>query len=206
MKSLPACLSVSVFLLASAPAFCQEAQPEPAEKLWLESVRPFLVPGSSVPLGRFDELFGDAFFGRRWDPFQEMERVQRRMESLLSPQEAKALQPCFRDWFSARMDMSDVATYIRYDKEQITVRLKVPGLLKDSAVVGVSQDRIRLSYLAKTVNEEWDAIGRVAGRSESSISFEKLMPVPAGADPGSAKVSQEAGMILIAFARKKLPS
>jgi len=190
-------------LAVLAPVCALGAAPADMGKTWVESVRPFLVSGSSVPLNRFDELFGDPFFARRWDPFRELEAEERRLEPGLSPQESRALRAAFQDWLSARMDLSDVPVYVRYDKDWITVRMKVPGLVKDSASVRVDKDRVRLSYSVKTVREERDTLGRVTERGESTAAFEKFMALPSGADPAAAKTGQEEGAILLTFARLK---
>lgn len=186
----------------------REAKP-PARDLasprdeWYEEARKKLLEGGASPFRRFDELFDDEFFGRKFDPFAEIEDFHRRMAPLLPRDQRSLFGESWNDWFQDRMGLSGIRSEVVTTDKEVVVSFKIPGLKADSLEVDVNEQRIRAAYSAKTV-EEKKADGGVA-RTESVRRFEKIMPIPAGADPAKRRIVREGDSFKVIFERRPVP-
>lgn len=168
---------------------------------WIAEARKSLLGRAPVPSRQFDDLFNDDFFGRRFDPFAEIESFQRRMAPLLSEDQRSMFGQSWKDWFNERMDVGGIQSETKSTDKEVVVSFKVPGLEGESLKVDVNDDRIRVAYDAKTVEEKKGEHG--AYRNESVRHFEKIMPIPGDADPKKNRVVHEGGRIKIIFERRQ---
>lgn len=137
---------------------------------WIRKARKKMLGSAPVPFRQFDDLFNDDFFGRRFDPFEEM-------------------------------DFAEIESESKITANEVIVSLKIPGLKGESLNVDINDDRIRVAYDAKSVEEKKSSQG--AYRSESVRRFEKIMPVPEEADPRKNRVVHEGNLIKIIFDRRQ---
>lgn len=143
----------------------------------------------------FDALFGDDFFRRRFDPFSEVDRVGRRLAEGLDASERGLFDTSFHDWFSKRMDLTGITTKVAQEGKDVEVTFGVPGLDEDSAKFDVNANRIRFRYDAR---KDETRNGRDVRTSES---IEKVLPLPAGADPNGFQVRKGKDEITLVFHR-----
>lgn len=168
---------------------------------WIAEARKNMLGRAPVPSRQFDDLFNDDFFGRRFDPFAEIESFQKRMAPLLSEDQRSMFGQSWKDWFNDRMDVAGIQSETKSTDKEVVVSFKVPGLDGESLKVDVNDDRIRVAYDAKTVEEKKGENG--AYRNESVRHFEKIMPIPGDADPKKNRVVPEGNRIKIIFERRQ---
>jgi HSP20 family molecular chaperone IbpA len=171
---------------------------------WIAEARKHMLGGAPVPFQKFDDLFNDDFFGRRFDPFAEIETFQKRMAPLLSDDQRSVFGQSWTDWLHDRMDLAEIHSENKKTDKEVIVSFKIPGLAGESLNVDVNDDRIRIAYDAKTVEEKKGAQG--AYHNESVRHFEKIMPVPEDADPKTHHVVHEGNIIKIVFERRQRQS
>lgn len=166
---------------------------------WISETRKNMLGGGPIPFRKFDELFDDDFFGRRFDPFSEVESFHKRFSPLFPNDERSLLGRSWRDWFQDRMGVADIRPEIKTTDDQVILSLKIPGLAGESLNIDVNADRIRIAYDAKTLQEKKDEGGGSYFKSRSVRHFEKIMPIPDGADPEKSRVLQEGDTVKIIF-------
>ena len=168
---------------------------------WREKVRSRLSRGTPLQDPDFDMFFDDGFFMRSLNPFSEMERIRRQMSETFVEPEKNLFDGYWDRWFAQRMRMGQFTTETTRTGNEVLLTIQVPGLTAGTADIDITQDRIKISFGAKSSSEEKRPGGLV--RKESSQSYVKILPLPAGAEPGTGKVEMESGRVLIKFAIKK---
>jgi HSP20 family molecular chaperone IbpA len=168
---------------------------------WRDSVHRRLMQGTAPVPEDFDRFFDDQFFGRRFSPFTEMERIHRQMTEAFKDSEKAMFDDSWDKWFAERMDMAQFETSVERSDKEVVVTVKVPGLDKARSDISVNNDRIKLSFTSRKKNEAKGAAGVV--KSEAVRSYIKILPVPADAIAGSGKVVVEGDKVRITFARKQ---
>lgn len=171
-------------------------------RAWQDRVQKDLEAGRPVPPARFDELFDDAFFGTRADPFALIDGFDEHFRPLLDDRDRSSFGRSWRDWRNDRMGLGAVKSRVEQKDDSVVLVFDVPGLDADSVKVDVTRGGVRLVYDAFTVEKKTDATGRVVARSESSSRFEKVVPVPPGADPEKYRVEKKGKTIRLVFERR----
>lgn len=171
------------------------------QEKWIAEARKSMLGRNPVPFRQFDDLFNDDFFGRRFDPFAEIENFQKRMAPLLPDDQRSLFGQSWKDWVHDRMDLDEIQSETKTTDKEVIVSFKIPGLAGESLNVDVNDARIRIAYDAKTVDEKKDAHGTY--RNESVRHFEKIMPVPEEADSRKNRVVHEGNLIKIIFERRQ---
>ena len=171
------------------------------QEKWFLEARKNMLGETPVPFRRFDDLFNDDFFGRRFDPFSEIASFQKRMAPYLSDDQRSVLGQSWKDWFHARMDLAEIRPDIKSTDKELVVSFRIPGLAGESLNVDVNDDRIRIAYDSKTVEEKKSAQGSYRG--ESTRHFEKIMPVPEDADPKKNRIAHEGNLVKIIFEKRR---
>lgn len=178
----------------------------PAEKWadktekWHKDAQKRIRSGERLSSEFFDDFFNDDFFGRRYNPFVEMERLHKQMEALFRESEKTLFDNSWNTWFTERMSMNDFKTDVSRTDKNVTVAIAVPGIDKKSADININDDRIKISFTAKTVRE--DKKDSSVSRSESIQSYVKVLPIPEDAVAKTAKTSVERNQVKIVFDRQ----
>jgi HSP20 family molecular chaperone IbpA len=141
----------------------------------------------------FDQLFGDEFFRRRFDPFAEVGRMSRRIEQGLDASERALFASSFHDWFSKRLDLTGITTNTADEGKDVALTFGIPGLDADSVNLDVNANRIRLRYGARK------DVKKGGSEVETTESVEKVLPLPAGADPNGFEVRKGKDEITLVF-------
>lgn len=109
----------------------------------------------------------------------------------------------WNDWFQDRMGLTGIRSEVVVTDKEVVVSFKIPGLKADSLEVDVNEQRIRAAYSARTV-EEKKADGGVT-QTESVRRFEKILPIPAAADPARRRIVREGDSFKVIFERRPVP-
>lgn len=178
----------------------RDAQWEEFEK-WRDRVRAQLGRGDPLLEKDFDVFFNDRFFSGKFSPFTEMKRLRREMSGLLGRSEKLLFDGYWDKWFEQRMLMGQFSTNVSRSARDVTIGINVPGLSGETLDINITDDRIRISFSAKTGAESEIAGGLV--KKESYQSYVKIMPLPVDAVPGTGKVKVEGERVMIRFDLKK---
>ena len=170
---------------AAGPRF-QDIETE--QEKWIEEIRMRLSPSEPVPFSKFDELFDDEFFRRKYDPFAEIDSFPRRMGPFLSEEQRSLFARSLDDWLKERMEVSSIQSAVKITEREVVASFRIRGLKRGSLRVGVTSHRIRISY----------------NLQEAQHRFEKLIPVPAGADAGVYRILREGNSFKIVFAKRPI--
>lgn len=167
---------------------------------WRKETQKQLLLGNPLPARDFDAFFDDRFFGRKYDPFAEMDRVHRQMLNWLRESEKFLFNESWDKWFAERMTMGRFKTEISRTEKNVILTIDVPGINSKELKVDINRGRIRISFSARASGEERKAGG--VTRSESSQSYIKILPVPAGALADTAVTTRDGERVVITFDRE----
>ena len=197
------CAAQSVYIYQQRQAQKRMLDPWAGLDQWMSQANRDLLSGDPVPFRDFDRLFNDRFFGKGFDPFRAIEGFPERFDTLLSPGNRPLFHQSWQDWFQSRMNVTGIDEQIQSTKNQVIVSLRIPGLQKESLNINVDKGRIRVSYSAKSGEEKKDKQGHLIQKSESIQEFEKVIPVPADADPTTAVMAKEGDNVKITFKKRR---
>lgn len=199
---LLACLGQAYYIYSQKKA-SESAQrnnwPARTEKLNQDVLR-HIRRGEALPPAVFDDFFNDDFFGRRFNPFAEMERVHRQMAQMFQESERRMLDNSWDSWFNDRIGMDAFKTSVYRTDKNVSIAVDIPGIDNRTADININEDRIKISFTATNVQDKKDEKG--AMHRESSRSYTKIMPIPEDAVAASAKTSIANGKVTITFDRK----
>lgn len=170
---------------------------------WIAEARKNLFKGYPIPFRQFDDLFNDDFFGRKFDPFAEIENFHKRFNPLFNDEEKPMFGRSWNNWFQNRMGIADIRPETTTTDKEVILSLKIPGLAGESLNINVNDDRIRIAYDAKSVQDKKDEKGSSYFKSESMRHFEKIMPIPEGADPKKNRIVHEGNTVKIIFEKRQ---
>ena len=193
------CLAEAGYIFAhragATPPAGVEVTPPASQDLgrWEHRLRDEIARTGKLADHDFDTLFGDDFFRRRFDPFAEVDRISHRLEEGLDRSERALFRTSFQDWFSKRMDLTGISTKVAEQGKDVKVTFDIPGLDEDSVKFDVNANRIRMSYAARTDEKKGTDELRTA------TSVEKILPLPADADPNGFEVQKGKDEITLVF-------
>ncbi len=201
-----ACLAEAGYIVAhrasaSPPAGAEATQPASQDlDTWEHRLRDEIARNGKVGERDFDSLFGDDFFRRRFDPFAEVDRVSHRLEEGLDGADRALFRTSFQDWFSKRMDLAGLSTKVAEKGKDVAVTFGIPGLDENSVKFDVNANRIRLNYDArKDVKKNGSDV-------QTATSVEKVLPLPADADPNGFEIRKGKDEITLVFHRIDHPA
>lgn len=170
---------------------------------WIADAKRSLYKGNPVPFRQFDELFNDDFFGRKFDPFAEIEDFRKRLNPLLDGREKALFGHSWDGWFQDRMGVGEIHPETRTTDKEVILSFHIPGLDGESLNISVNDDRIRIVYDAKTIQDKKDGKGASYFKSESARHFEKIMPVPRDADARKNRIVREGNTVKVVFEKRR---
>lgn len=160
---------------------------------WEQRLHKELADAGRIDTRDFDRLFGDDFFRNRIDPFAEISKIQHEMEHRFQGRDSELFGNAFRNWFEKRIDLTGITSKLVDKEKTLAVTFGIPGLDTDSVKLDVNADRIRLSYSALDTEKK----GKTT--TEDFESFEKIIPLPDGADPTGFTVKKGKDALTIVF-------
>lgn len=187
---MPAAMFFLALWLSAAPAAAGRGAPSAAR---------------DDPFGRKDvcadpfvcDIFGDRDpFAGFPDPFGEFSLVRRRM--------SRAFMGFDRFFDGVSRAGGGVRTSVLRSSGTVKLVIEVPGLEKKTLDLKIEEGTVSLSYSARNYRRE-ESRGNFLS-SESYESYSRVMPVPEGADPETARTSVDGERIVVEFDRKKAKS
>lgn len=135
---------------------------------------------------------------RNWDPFQEMEQMQRRIDQMFgnafgrfgqSPQ----FESLFRDSnFSPDFDLRD-------EGDHYVVKLDIPGADESEMNVEVEGRTLLISAVSKQTRSTGDEAGTIIHRERKVGSFQRHVTLPEDIDAATMETTYEDGVLTVSI-------
>ena len=159
-----------------------------------------LTPGkphsAAPPASRFP-----SYHAQRWDPYREIERMQREMERAFDHPYAPYNRPDFRRHF--RADLSEPKMDMREDDNQYIVLVNIPGA--DAKSLSVDLDGQRLSIRGKQEYEKQDrdASGQIIFSERRSGRFQRSITLREPVEQKGMQTKIDNGVLTIIIPKMK---
>lgn len=138
---------------------------------------------------------------QRWDPYQEIERMQRHMERTFNNPYYPYKRPDFRHHF--RQDISAPRMDVREDNNRYTVSVNVPGT--DAKTLSVDLDGQRLTVRGKQGYEKQDKdeSGRIIFSERRSGRFQRSITLSVPVEQKGMQTQINNGVLTIVIPKMK---
>lgn len=144
----------------------------------------------------FDQIFDDGFFRNSRRPFDDIRTFEQRLDETFRGQSAQ-IRGSYRRWASERLEEGPLKPSVEPGDKTITVALRSPQLNKGSLNLDINRGRIKMSYQTPA---KLQPPGRPPARSKR---YDKILPIPEGADPDRYSIEPQPDGLLIIFDRLK---
>ena len=150
----------------------------------------------------FDEFFNDEFFSRYDDPFQEMDRLRKKMSEHFKDLEKSFFHDSFdnkfKRWFKNRFgggNASDITT--REDDKFIYYELNMGNFSPQNMKIDIKDNMVKITGRITRTRENKE--NNTMSRSRYVSKFYRMFPVPKGTNADRAKIDVKGNRIIIKF-------
>jgi HSP20 family molecular chaperone IbpA len=143
----------------------------------------------------YNQIFNQDFFNQSRDPFQEMNRLQKRLSSFFNPNTSDSI---FQSWSQRKYGgrITDIKT--REDNQNIYYDIFIKNIDPQSVSVQIENGIVKIS------GEEKKESKGILGNSYVSSKFQRFLPIPPSTDGTRYETTKSDDKITIKFF--KLPS
>ena len=134
----------------------------------------------------------ERWFGA-WDPFRELEDLQRRIGRMVDD---RGRFP-FTDWFSGAGEYPPVNVYTTDD--QVVVAAEIPGIAKEDVDLSIAGDTLTLNVKREPAENEEACFRRERLRGE----FRRLISLPEPVEAEKAAAEYKQGILTITIPRRE---
>ena len=187
-------------------------QPEPKSELKKQAAQQLppidedLIPVNpsyaSPPPSRFPP-----YHAQRWDPYREIERMQREMEREMERAFGHPYgpynRPDFRRHFSA--DTSEPKMDMREDDKQYTVLVNIPGADANSLSVDLDGQRLTVRGKQEYEKRNRDASGQIIFSQRRSGRFQRSITLREPVEQRGMQTKIDNGVLMIIIPKMKEP-
>jgi HSP20 family protein len=133
-----------------------------------------------------------------WDPFEEMDQIQRRMNRLFRESMGRAMiDPTLNDSGAfSKNHFFEPDIDVKENGKNYVITLDLPGMDKDKINVTVSGQTLVISGERKVEKEE-TALGKFNRAERSFGSFQRSIPLPRDADGNLVNAEYQNGVLTI---------
>lgn len=136
----------------------------------------------------------------RWNPFREMDEIERQMSSLLEGNLFRRGNPANGDANEVGPEWTPLVDVIEDEKEYL-IKVELPEVQKDDVKVTVENGALAISGERKAENPEknrkFHRVERAYGR------FERTFGIPENADAGNVKAEFKDGVLRVHVAKSE---
>ena len=148
-----------------------------------------------------DSLFNDDFFRSNKSPFEEMEKMRKRMMKEFEPYEDNSKGGIFDSWFKGKFGGgSPGEIHQREDEDFVYYDVIIKGLSNSKLDIRVQNGQITISGTIE--KESSDEDDKKSSRQLFSSTFHRSFPVPYGVDETKAEMEQDGEKITIKLPKK----
>lgn len=151
----------------------------------------------------FGGFFGHAGSPRGWDPFEEMQQMQDRMDRLFQNSLRRAGAPASslggkaaEDFFQPSLDLVDQG-------DQYLVKLDLPGMEKDQINLEVTENEIRVSGERDYISTHEEDDGSIYLMERQFGNFSRVIPLPADANSEMLEATYQQGVLEVKIQKKE---
>lgn len=142
-----------------------------------KSVKDPLATNSQSPRPLDNNLFNKPFDAQTWDPFEEIQRMQRNMDKMFNESFDHFNQsPDFKHLF--KQSVTAPKLDLREDNKQYTVIVDLPGTDMSNIAVSLDDKILTIKGQQDFTNEKQDSNGNAIFRERRSGSFERSITLP----------------------------
>lgn len=148
---------------------------------------------------RFDHFFDDDFFKRRKDPFDEMERMQRRMQEMMEKDFQTPFSNSWDQWFTKRFYKKgdDIDIQTKEESKRYVITISIPNLKENNLDVTVDSDGVHVKAEVEQVVEKKDSDGNIITSSKIQRKLNETFPIPTHADYEKAQMEYVKEKVII---------
>lgn len=145
-----------------------------------------------------DDSFGENFFSRSQDPFEQMRAMRKNMLKHFNFNESGEGGHLFDSWYSRKFGGSTVGDVNkREDDQYVYYDIAVKGLKQEKVNVRVENGQITISGQVENKTED------EGSASYTSSTFHRSFPAPDGVDSNKVQMVQEKDKLVVKFPKIK---
>ncbi|HBE88375.1 MAG TPA: hypothetical protein DDW67_04460 [Elusimicrobia bacterium] len=194
-------------VLLCVPARAQKVKEPPCEEITarvvggtmdavMADVRAVIRTRQRISPADFDRIFDDGFFRGSRRPFDDIRSFEQRLDETFRGESAQ-IRSSYSRWASERLEEGPLRPSVEPAEKTITVALRSHQLNKGSLNLDINRGRIKMSYQTPA---KLQPPGRPPARSRR---YDKIIPVPEGADPDKYRIEPRPDGLMIIFDRVK---
>ncbi len=165
---------------------------------------PYYYPPNQPPAWGYRSPFDDPWFhqyGQRdWDPFAEIERMQREMDQLI--QDTFARFGVDRD-FAHMHNVITPGLDLRDEGDHYVAVVDIPGADKDAINIKLDERRLSISAEQHQENKRTDDKGNVIFQERRSGMFKRMVMLPEPVSASGMKSEYKDGVLTITIPKQK---
>jgi HSP20 family protein len=141
------------------------------------------------------------YYAQRWDPYREIERMQREMERAFGHPYGPYNRPDFRRHF--RADIIEPKMDVREDNKQYTVLVNIPGADAKSLSADLDGQRLTVSGKQEYEKQDRDASGQIIFSERRSGRFQRSITLREPVEQKGMKTKINNGVLTIIIPKMK---
>ncbi len=136
---------------------------------------------------------------REWDPFEEMDRLYRRLHEMMR----RAWEPVREPWTRFRNEWryAEFPVDISETNSELVLHADLPGFEKDEIKVRVTEDTIDIS--AKKREEKKEVSETMYRRERMVGAVRRFITLPVTVDPENVKAEYKNGVLTVRMKKKE---
>lgn len=143
-----------------------------------------------------DDFFNTPFNAQTWDPFEEMQRMQRDMDRMFNNSYNRFNHsPDFRHLFKQHITTPKLD--VREDEKQYTVIVDLPGTDESNIAVSLDGQILTIKGEQDFINQHEDSNGGTIFKERQSGSFERSITLPEPVQSSGMQTKTENGVLII---------
>lgn len=151
-----------------------------------------------------DNLFSSPYDAQTWDPYAEIQRMQREMDRLFNESFRRFdNSPEFQHLF--REGMISPELDVREDDDKYTIQVNLPGSDESSVDVKLDGQQLTIQGKQNYQQQNRDAQGNIIFRERRSGSFKRSFTLPEPVDEKGMKTDINKGVLTIIIPKLKDP-
>lgn len=170
-----------------------------------KSITPDIPASSSPPppAPENDNLFNTPPYVQRWNPHEEIERMQRQVERAFNDRyfDHNYYRPDFRHHFRQHISVPEID--MREDQNQYIVLVNIPGAERKDISVNLEGQQLTVAGKQEYKKQDRDVNGRIIFSERRSGRFQRSITLPSPVEKKGMQTRINNGILRITIPKKK---